>query len=56
MAFDAQFRKFVAAHTEHIVKRAESMACKIERDNVRDTLHDLLPCDGFLGSLSLGSC
>lgn len=48
MAFDAQFRKFVAAHTDQIVKRAESMACKIERDNVRPILCYFQLCDGFL--------
>jgi transformation/transcription domain-associated protein len=37
-SFDAEFRKYVAAHTDNIVKRAESMACKIERDNVRTIL------------------
>jgi transformation/transcription domain-associated protein len=31
---DGDFRKSVAAHTEQIVKRAEIMACKLERDNV----------------------
>ncbi|KAF8205015.1 hypothetical protein BJ912DRAFT_18961 [Pholiota molesta] len=30
---DGDFRKSVAAHTEQIVKRAEIMACKLERDN-----------------------
>ncbi|KAF8974524.1 hypothetical protein BDZ97DRAFT_2053099 [Flammula alnicola] len=30
---DGDFRKHITAHTEQIVKRAETMACKLERDN-----------------------
>lgn len=31
---DSDYKKHVAAHTEQIVKRAEIMACKLERDSV----------------------
>lgn len=31
---DADFKKNVAAHTEQIVKRAEVMGCKLERESV----------------------
>ncbi|KAF9567316.1 hypothetical protein CPC08DRAFT_17123 [Agrocybe pediades] len=30
---DANFRQFVLGHVDNIVKRAENMACKIEREN-----------------------
>jgi transformation/transcription domain-associated protein len=29
---DANFRKFVAANIDGVVKRAETMACKVERE------------------------
>lgn len=31
---DTDFKKSVAAHTEQIVKRAEVMGCKLERESV----------------------
>lgn len=33
-AIDPTFKNYVAAHIEGIVKRAETMACKLERDSV----------------------
>lgn len=35
---DSQFRLAVMAHIDNIVKRAENVACKLERDNVRSLL------------------
>jgi hypothetical protein len=31
---DLQFRQYVAQNIDHIVKRAETMACKLEREQV----------------------
>ena len=35
LAFDLTFRKHVAANIDSMVNRAELMACKIEREQVR---------------------
>jgi transformation/transcription domain-associated protein len=35
LAFDLAFRKHVAANIDSMVNRAELMACKIEREQVR---------------------
>jgi len=36
--FDLAFRQNVALNTEGVVKRAETMSCKIERDQVGSVL------------------
>ena len=33
-AIDQHFKNYVVAHIDGIVKRAETMACKLERDSV----------------------
>ena len=33
-AIDQNFKNYVTAHIDAIVKRAETMACKLERDSV----------------------
>lgn len=36
MLFDMTYRAHVAAHIDSVVKKAEIMACKVEREQVRD--------------------
>lgn len=52
--FDAEFRKSVAAHTEQIVEKAETMACKLERDNV--SIYHLPLSAIFWLNIHTGSC
>ncbi len=46
---DMAFRQGVTANIESIIKRAETMACKLERDQVRILSHHLLCINSHLG-------
>ena len=47
---DPMFRKYVASNIEGVVTRAETMACKSERESVRAFFHSLLLTYLFAGS------